>query len=272
MALLATPAACLLTGGCNVQPSVPSPPPTVPVPALTATPDTIITQDRGGLSVSVVPVTFTLSQQTQVAVAETGRCVRTTPPSGPDGLPMQTPVRTMQRTTTPVAVVTPDRLAFAVTITNRLPHVFRVQGALVQVMVGGQPSSDADCGQLVAAVVPPGGQQQVTVFGPPVASVPPGSTVGLSAFDLVTETDAAGNPTERQTMAWSFAVGVQNQPVPAMPGPTVESYDEPIGPSLIVVPSPGGPPPNGQQQGGGGRRPNKANGPTSRKAKPAPNP
>ena len=223
-----------LAGGCNVQPGPPAAVPTVPVPTLTPVNGTSPTQDRGGLTVSVVPAPYTLVQQDVVTLDQVGEATRTTYPDG--AVAVQTPVRTMRRTRTPTAVPTPDRVAFTVTIVNRLPHVFRGQGMLAQFVTGGQPAAAGDAGELTAAVVPPGGQQQVMVYGPPLSSIAVGTTVGLTLYDMVTATDAAGNATERQTMTWSYAYGVQNQPMPNIGGPVTEDYDEPIGPSIVVVP------------------------------------
>ena len=267
-------AVVLATGlaGCGVQPSgPPAPQPTTPVPTLTLPPRLSPTQDRGGLSVSAGPVAYTVATQVVETVEERGRSLR--PEPSPRGGPsLQTPVRSLRRTRTPTVVVAPGQVAFAVTVVNRLDHVFRGQGAVVQVLLNGQsgPGGDVDGHELTAMILPPGGQQQVTVFGPDLASVPAGTAVTLNLFDLVTATDPAGNPTRRESLSWPFTMGVQNVPLPpGMGPPTVDYTDEPIGRSILVAPDgPGHGGPGNADRIGGNRRPDRSAGPTTRRRKP----
>jgi hypothetical protein len=135
--------------GC--QNTQPSPPPTQKVsalkPSLTPLPETKPSQDKGGVEISVAPVVYTVVDGTKV----TDRTLydRVKRDYDLSGRVFETPVRIIERTTTPVPKIQPDRLKFQVKVVNKMPRVFRGQGMVVQFNVAGKlhnvsPSGYAD--------------------------------------------------------------------------------------------------------------------------------
>jgi hypothetical protein len=197
--------------GCRIENG--GPPATQPVnttkvsclmPTFSPLPETKESQDKGGITVSVAPVPY---QQVSRAVTHDQEVDSGISRTYSGGAVYDTPMRTIERTTTPVLSVSPERLAFVVTITNNLPRVFRGSGALVQFNVAGklQGTDQTGYADLLNAMIPPRQQAQFTVLGPPLASLPQGSTtVGLSLYDIITAVDQAGNVTEKQNFDWFY--------------------------------------------------------------------
>jgi hypothetical protein len=111
----------------------------------------------------------------------------------------------------PDLIVSPDRLVFHVNISNQMPRVFRGSGIAVQFNVAGKIAAvdSSGYGDLTNIIVPPRGEQEITVLGPPIEGIPAPSTIGLFFYDVVTNTDQAGNVTEKQNFEWYFSYQTQ---------------------------------------------------------------
>lgn len=117
----------------------------------------------------------------------------------------------VERTQIPQLNVVPDRLVFHVHINNQMSHVFRGSGLVVQFNVAGKVVSvdPSGYGDLVNVIIPPRGEQEISVIGPPVSQIPSPSTVGLFLYDVVTKVDQAGNTGEKQNYEWFFSYQTQ---------------------------------------------------------------
>jgi hypothetical protein len=108
--------------------------------------------------------------------------------------------------------VTPDDLSLQLHVTNNLSHVLRFQGAVVSMKLDGKslPIDENTQDELLRAVLTPYANLDVTLKGPDAASLEKASTLDFAIYDVITEVDAANNPTKRTTFEWIFSVRPQN--------------------------------------------------------------
>lgn len=208
--VLVVPLAVL--AGCTTTQAEPAPLVTASaeVPILTPLAETREAQDKGGIQISIAPAAYS-SKLESVEIS-----AREVSPSVIEllGVPSKNPhARFIERTHKPVLEVLPKELRFTVKINNKLPRVFRASGTVVQFNVAGKLASVDQAGyaELANAIVPPRGEQQVNIYGPPIADIPPNSTVGLFLYDVPTRTDSAGNIVEKQNFEWYFKVVSQHR-------------------------------------------------------------
>ena len=180
------------------------------LPSFAPAQETQSLQQRGGLSISVAPSEYTLSVRTTILQHQVSEGFRERLSHNMLAKDGANDVL-VERTTVPALVLAPERLIFKVHINNQMPRVFRGAGIVVQFNVAGKlaavdPSGYAD---LVNAVIPPRGEQEVTVLGPSMSAIPDASLVALLFYDVVTNQDTAGNITEKQNFEWYFQHGLR---------------------------------------------------------------
>ncbi|HEU5415406.1 MAG TPA: hypothetical protein VFW31_16685 [Candidatus Angelobacter sp.] len=179
---------------------------TVKLPSMAPLPETQQSQDKGGLKITVAPASYNVKEESLSSL-------RPVNPSFKEALLMphqQTDVFA-ERSFTPLLKVDPDRLIFQVHISNQMSRVFHGSGIAVQFSVTGKTVAidPSGYGDLVNAIIPPRGEQTILVLGPRVDSIPDSSTVGLFFYDVVTNTDTAGNVTAKQNFEWYFSYRTQ---------------------------------------------------------------
>lgn len=176
------------------------------VPSLTPLAESDASQVKDGLRITVEPETF----HAEGSVVES---IRQVPPPSKFGIVMMPAPGAIyvQHTQTPQLLIKPERLIFHVHINNQLPRVFRGSGIAVQFNIAGKVSNvdPSGYGDLVNVLIPPRSEQEVTIVGPEVASIPSPSTVGVFLYDVVTKMDQAGNVTEKQNFEWYFSYQTQ---------------------------------------------------------------
>jgi hypothetical protein len=179
---------------------------TVAVPSLAALAETDQSQTKGGLRITIKPESYLAKESMKQAR-------RQVPPPTFLGLVAVPDPRAVYVETTymPDLIVSPDRLVFHVNISNQMPRVFRGSGIAVQFNVAGKIAAvdSSGYGDLTNIIVPPRGEQEITVLGPPIEGIPAPSTIGLFFYDVVTNTDQAGNVTEKQNFEWYFSYQTQ---------------------------------------------------------------
>lgn len=233
-ALIVTPFAF----GCSVTPSQPVVV-TVDEPVVTPLRETLPTQTKGQIAITVTPVRYEFVEQrveSREAIGGPG-ITRTYSPNHPV---TETPTQQVRIIEQSIFTPDPDHLAFVVTINNKLPRVFTGRGILVQFNLSGQQLAVDQSGyaKLQNLLIPPLSEQQVTIFGPPLESIPPGmagnpTTIGISLFDVITDMNDAGAITKKDNFDWYFAFGVT--PVERSVEPPVErTVQEPIGATLAA--------------------------------------
>jgi hypothetical protein len=109
-------------------------------------------------------------------------------------------------TETPYAAVEPERLDFQVQITNQMDRVFRGAGAVISLIVDERPLLLEEFGtrDFLESVIVPRGRADVTIHGPPPTALPDSGLIALFIYDVVTETDDAGNPIKRENFEWYY--------------------------------------------------------------------
>ncbi len=108
-------------------------------------------------------------------------------------------------------VVEPDYLRLKLHIVNNLSHVLRFHGAVLSMSADGKslPLDETTQNELLRAVLTPYASLDVTISGPGVTQLPATTTLSFAIYDVITEVDAANNPTKRTTFEWIFSVRPQ---------------------------------------------------------------
>lgn len=194
------------TQGCGSggQPA-PAPAPallTMNIPVISPQRETQIRQPKGGLEISVTPVTYTVTTKENVTFAQFEPSAAQAIWNGTDPN-----LVFVERTAETVGQVQPQRLQFLVTITNQMPRVFHGAGTVVQFNVGGKLVAVDQQGysNFTGAIIPPRQQQQLLISGPPISEVDSkGGIMGVFLYDVVTKQSDAGVVTEKQNYEWFF--------------------------------------------------------------------
>jgi hypothetical protein len=108
----------------------------------------------------------------------------------------------------PSIVVTPDELRFKVRVVNNLPHVLKFAGTVLSYTASGKqmPVPKAGYESLLDGIVRPRQEMEFDITGPKTDDLPADTNLSLTLDDVVTATDAAGNPSKRTGFEWIFAV------------------------------------------------------------------
>lgn len=176
------------------------------LPSMAPLPESQPSQDKGGLKISIAPVQYSVREDSVVSLQ------RATPSWKESFLLQHSQYDVfVEKTTNPILRVAPERLRFQVALSNQMPRVFHGAGIVVQFNVAGKlvavdPAGYAD---LVQMILPPRSEQHLEIHGPQLTTVPSPSTVGLFFYDVVTNTDNAGNVTEKQNFEWYFSFASQ---------------------------------------------------------------
>ncbi len=177
------------------------------VPSLAALEDTPQSQTKGGLRITLAPETYDAKESWTVQS-------RQIPPPSFLGLVAQPSPNAMyvEQTKSPSLTISPDHLVFHLHLNNQMSHVFRGSGIAVQFNVAGKvvPADASGYGDLTNIILPPRGEQEVAILGPQISTIKSPSTVGVFLFDVVTNTDQAGNVTEKQNLEWYFSYQTQS--------------------------------------------------------------
>ncbi|MCB9913494.1 MAG: hypothetical protein H6827_10890 [Planctomycetes bacterium] len=205
--------AILVMTGCETT-SVPSAPLSalqrVKVPEIVATSDTQVTQGDS-IKISVIPVTYTARVVRQVSYE-----LAKVPP-----IVWDVPANSVyvQETVAHSLEIEPEYLRFLVKINNQLDRSFRGAGMVVQFNVEGRL---IDVGQLnylelQNLIVPPRSEKEVAIYGPSPTTLTHNAAIGVMFYDVVADTDDAGNVTKRENYEWVFESSLKEvqQSVPA---------------------------------------------------------
>jgi len=178
----------------------------IKLPSMAPLAETQQMQSKGGLKLTVAPVSFSPKEDSTSSYRRVSPGFKETM-----FLPHQQNDVFVERTSKPVLRVDPDRLRFQVHISNQMPRVFHGSGIAVQFSVSGKTMAidPAGYGDFVNTIIPPRGEQDIEIVGPEIATIQDPTTVGLFFFDVVTNTDVAGNVTEKQNFEWYFSYRCQ---------------------------------------------------------------
>lgn len=115
--------------------------------------------------------------------------------------------------TTSSVQVYPNNVVFKVKINNQLERVLRLAGTVVAFQVGGkQMAVDKSAYQdFQNGIILPRQEGEFNISGPSISGVPDNATIALFLYDIVTETDAAGNATKRSNFEFIYTLSRQSQ-------------------------------------------------------------
>jgi hypothetical protein len=110
-------------------------------------------------------------------------------------------------------VVTPDMVGFKVKIYNRLERVLRLAGTVVSFQVAGKTADvpKARYENFLNGIILPRQEAEYEVGGPNLAALPDNATLAFLLYDIVTATDAAGNPTKRSNFEFFYTLSRQDK-------------------------------------------------------------
>jgi len=114
---------------------------------------------------------------------------------------------------TPSVVVMPEMVGFKVKIYNRLERVLRLAGTVVSFQVAGKMADipRARYENFLNGIILPRQEAEYELGGPDLAAMPDSATVALLLYDIVTATDAAGNPTQRSNFEFFYTLSRQDK-------------------------------------------------------------
>jgi hypothetical protein len=194
--------------GCQA----PTPPPpqmvtvTTNIPAINASPETIQSQEKGGVEIAVTPALYKSTLKHKYSIAQenpnVGGILVMSIASGGNSQSLVY----IREQSTPVLTVEPDHLCFSIHINNKLSRVFRGQGTVVQFNVCGKliPFGNTNFKELVNCIIPPRNESDFLIYGPSLSEIPDKGIIAIYLYDVVTATDVAGNITEKQNYEWYF--------------------------------------------------------------------
>jgi len=165
-------------------------------------------QEKDGIRISVAATTYTTEQNTRKEF----RLRSTTAILGD--------VLAEMRETTSVAV-NPSDVHLTVKINNQLERVLRLAGTVVSFQAAGKASvvPKGKYDDFLAGIILPRQEQSYEVAGPELAQVPDHTTIAFFLYDIVTATDAAGNPTKRSNFEFYYTLSREDKTL-EVPSPT----------------------------------------------------
>ena len=189
----------MMVAGCEAPPAATrSTTATVGVPVITPQAETRESQEKGGIDISIAPVTYTAAMQQHVHIQQ----IPPPPIVWKSGGELY-----VRRTTTSTAVVEPQNLRFVLKVNNKMPRVFHGAGTIVQFNVGGrlQAVDQSGYNNFLGAIIPPRQEQQIEIVGPRLDALSAAQgIIGVFLYDVVTNQNEAGVVTEKQNFEWYF--------------------------------------------------------------------
>lgn len=213
--LLSRPMLAILITACAANAAVdPTPRPstaTVKVPVLRASDPSQETQEKDGIRVVATIEPFTVRRVSRKEYRSVPQLI-----SIGAGRPVD-----RRETTSPV--VEPEALRIKLRIANRLGRIVRLAGAVVSFQVSGRTIAvpQERMASFLSGIVLPRQENEFDLTGPDLAQLVgpnfdrlPGDTasVALLLYDVVTATDAAGNPTKRSNFEIYYRLSLANRP------------------------------------------------------------
>jgi hypothetical protein len=159
-------------------------------------------QEKDGIRISVAPHSYTTTQTAQREYRRVPSLLI---------LNNQFPAEMRE---TPHVEVYPKEVRFKVKIYNQLERVLRLAGSVVSFQVAGKTAAvdpKAHYDQFLAGIILPRQEGEYEIAGPELATLPDNATIALLLYDIVTATDAAGNPTKRSNFEFFYTLSRQSK-------------------------------------------------------------
>lgn len=108
-----------------------------------------------------------------------------------------------------------NQVMFSLSIENNLDQPLRLSNAIVALKIGNKDvpkeSFKESYEELRGQVILPGSTYEGTFTGPQLASGLQASAITFALYDVVTELDAASNPTKRSAFVWQYQYSVEQE-------------------------------------------------------------
>jgi hypothetical protein len=192
----------ILLSSCATTPPKPEVPATTTVelkkPTLTLAPNYQYEREVDGVLITLTPVEFSEKEYVQREIEEKPSILTV---GG---------VYTYDVVEKPVFQYEPENLNFKLSLTNRLDHVLRMKDCVVSFTIDGKPYAGLDVDELTGSVLVPNQSYEGEVDGPAYAELKNPCNIVFSIYDVVTQVDAANNPTKRTNFEWVLTYNVNN--------------------------------------------------------------
>lgn len=121
--------------------------------------------------------------------------------------------RVFMKTTTPSLSVHPQQLSFNIKINNQHERVLRLDGTIVRVNVNGKMLDlrQENYQDFLNGMVLPRQETEFEIAGPSIRELPDKAVIGLFLYDVITRTDAAGNPEQKTNFEWYFVHNIETK-------------------------------------------------------------
>ena len=162
-------------------------------------------QEKDGISVSVVPKSFVKDEKFRIKCRWIGDVLdRTLGIKEEDfGWDQETEYQIFE---VPYYEVKPENLVFNVKIYNHLERVLRLAGTIVAFQLDGKMINleRANYKEFLDGFIIPRQEQECEIRGPLINTLPNQCNVALLLYDIVTQTDEAGNVIKKSNFEWYF--------------------------------------------------------------------
>lgn len=163
-------------------------------------------QEKEGISISVVPGNFSKMKKTRVRCDWVGTSLEkllglNEENIEPDNETFYKVVRV------PYYEIWPENLIFKIKIYNHLDRVLRLAGTIVAFQVDGKMMhvDRANYQEFIDGFIIPRQEAEYQIYGPPLNMISDPCNIALLLYDIVTQTDEAGNPTKKSNFEWYFS-------------------------------------------------------------------
>lgn len=182
----------------NAAPKTESFPVEVEVPTLKLepAPDYPPIKEMGGVRIELIPVPAETKKMKLVTLeARTGAADFLT-----------TNMKSVWVWETPVYEILPEDLQFQVRITNHVGKILRFQGVALTFSVNGKNvPTDYAKNDIGSAMLTPNASWEGILHGPPADALQQSGMLLVGIYDVITEVDAANNPTKRTNFEWVYS-------------------------------------------------------------------
>jgi hypothetical protein len=161
------------------------------------------TQTRGGVSISLSPVTYQ-ARRGLLCQYQPHQALVLFMPAGASKATHQ--LYREARFEGPV--LASDQVLFRFKVLNQMNRVFRGAGSVLQFSVNGQarPVAQEAYIEFLNTLILPREEKEILIKGPATSSLVQGATLGVFLYDVVTKTDDAGNVQGRENFEWYYKV------------------------------------------------------------------
>jgi len=166
---------------------------TIKKPSLKVAPGSEFVQEADGVAITLTPTDFSTRQIVNRTLEEKQSVFTVNDQY------------TYKVTDTPVIFYEPLTIGFTLEVVNNLDHVLRFKDCVMTLSVDGKPHRLREATELLETVLVPQQSWEGQLTGPEWPTMPKSCNLVFSIYDVVTDVDAANNPTKRTNFEWVFS-------------------------------------------------------------------